>query len=240
MFLFQIFEENDKVYGEFNSLVNPNQELSGYVFDPIEVDLNLQVKAINEINLNEEYMDASVVITMEWRDKNLAWKTGKIDLPDGTVNRRTARQNEPETTAVPVDSSEPVDSSVPVDSSAPEVDSSAPVFVTTTASRPTTTSSTNSTTNSKADEAKRTSTQVNINSIRAEKSQVWIPEIEILNRVNDFSPIDEKQRQLKIVSSGKVRYTRAYRMRAMLSSSLSFYPYDVQVKLTLKTVKMKA
>ena len=75
----------------------------------------------------------------------------------------------------------------------------------------------------------RDTLQVNINSIRADKSQVWIPEIEILNRVNDFSPIDEKQRQLKILSSGKVKYTRAYRMRAMLTSSLSLYPYDVQV-----------
>ena len=76
----------------------------------------------------------------------------------------------------------------------------------------------------------RNTLQVNINSIRADKSQVWIPEIEILNRVNDFSPIDEKQRQLKILSSGKVKYTRAYRMRAMLTSSLSLYPYDVQVR----------
>ena len=193
--------------------MNPNQELSGYVFDPIEVDLNLQVKAINEINLNEEYMDASVVITMEWFDKNLAWQTGKIDQPDdGTADNRSARQSDPETTAAPDDSN-------------------AASLVSTTASTTTTTSGTtsNSTTSNKGGETERASTQVNINSIRADKSQVWIPEIEILNRVNDFSPIDEKQRQLKVVSSGKVRYTRAYRMRAMLSSSLSFYPYDVQV-----------
>ena len=36
------------------------------------------MKSINEINLNEEYMDASVVITMNWNDKQLAWKTGKL------------------------------------------------------------------------------------------------------------------------------------------------------------------
>ena len=45
MELIQIFDEDDKKYGDFNSLVNPNQELSGYVFDPIDVDLMLQVKA---------------------------------------------------------------------------------------------------------------------------------------------------------------------------------------------------
>ena len=37
----------------------------------------LQIKAINEINLNEEYMDASLVITMEWIDNALSWETGK-------------------------------------------------------------------------------------------------------------------------------------------------------------------
>ena len=194
--------------------MNPTQELSGYVFDPIEVDLNLQVKAINEINLNEEYMDASVVITMEWRDRNLAWQTGKIELPgDDTAEGRTARQNDPETTTAP---------SV--------VTTTAITTTTVSITNSTTNSTSNSTTSSKDDGAGGASTQVNINSIRADKSQVWIPEIEILNRVNDFSPIDEKQRQLKVVSSGKVRYNRAYRMRAMLSSSLSFYPYDVQVE----------
>ena len=77
--------------------------------------------------------------------------------------------------------------------------------------------------------------QVNINSIRAEKSQVWIPEIEILNRADDFSHGDEKERPVKITSNGNVRYTRGYRMRAMLKSSISFYPYDVQVsRLTVE------
>ena len=72
---------------------------------------------------------------------------------------------------------------------------------------------------------------ININSIRADKDQVWIPEIEILNRVNDFSPVDEKKRQLKVESNGKIRYSRSYRMRSMMSSSLGHYPYDVQEML---------
>ena len=72
---------------------------------------------------------------------------------------------------------------------------------------------------------------VNINSIRADKSQVWIPEIDILNRVNDFPHGDEKLNQLKIESNGKVIYSRSFRMRSMMSSSLSNYPYDVQEML---------
>ena len=32
-------------------------------------------------------MDASVVITMEWHDKNLEWKTGKIELLDKQKNQ---------------------------------------------------------------------------------------------------------------------------------------------------------
>merc|ERR1712131_534463 len=86
--------------------------------------------------------------------------------------------------------------------------------------------STNASQNSKEETVSQE--RININSIRADKDQVWIPEIEILNRVNDFSPVDEKKRQLKVESNGKVRYSRSYRMRSMMSSSLGHYPYDVQ------------
>ena len=109
-------------------------------------------------------MDAALVITTEWLDRNLAWKTGKTE----TVNEGKVRTN-----------------------------------------------------------------NVKINSIRADKSQVWVPEIEVLNRVNDFSHRDEKQRQVEIKSNGRVRHTRSYRMRSMLSSSLAYYPYDLQVKNNL-------
>ena len=78
---------------------------------------------------------------------------------------------------------------------------------------------------------------VNINSIRADKSQVWIPEIDILNRVNDFPHGDEKLNQLKIESNGKVIYSRSFRMRSMMSSSLSNYPYDVQEMFLSKAKK---
>ena len=127
---------------------------------PIKVDIYFQVKSINEINLNEEYMDVSVVITMEWTDKNLKWETGKVS----TEKKYTPTQYTP----------------------------------------------TQYTYGSKQLHKKNGDDfkVININSIRADKSQVWVPEIEILNRVNDFSSKDEKKRQLKINSDGKVRYTR--------------------------------
>ena len=139
--------------------------------------------------MNEEYIDASLIVTVEWIDKNLAWETGRITIDQASNSDKTS-------------------SEVTSDSKGNSTE-----------------------TKKKPDEVE--TNQVNINSIRAEKNQVWIPEIEILNRVNDFSHIDEKNRPVKITSNGKVRYTRAYRMRAMLSSSISFYPYDVQVRLFL-------
>ena len=203
----KIFEEKPQ-FEPFTGLINPDEERSGYIYDPVEVDVYLQVrpsdfsneqnffnqiKSINEINLNEEYMDASIVITMEWIDKQLSWQTGEISVtpsplttspPQNTTTENNAAQN-----------------------------------------------STDTSQNSKEETVSQE--RININSIRADKDQVWIPEIEILNRVNDFSPVDEKKRQLKVESNGKVRYSRSYRMRSMMSSSFGYYPYDVQEMLLL-------
>ena len=68
-----------------------------------------------------------------------------------------------------------------------------------------------------------------MNSIRADQGKVWIPAVEVLNRIRDCSPGDEKKRQLKIDSSGNVRYVRSFRMRSSMSPSIENYPYDVQV-----------
>ena len=70
-----------------------------------------------------------------------------------------------------------------------------------------------------------------MNSIRADQNQVWIPAVEVLNRIRDFSPGDEKKRQLKIDSGGNVRYVRTFRMRSSMSPSIENYPYDVQVAI---------
>ena len=52
--------------------------MSGYKFTPIQVDTRFQLQTVHEINLNEQYMDASVVITMYWGDSNLQWETSSI------------------------------------------------------------------------------------------------------------------------------------------------------------------
>ena len=136
-------------------------------------------------------MDASIVITMEWIDKQLSWQTGEISVTPSPSNTSPPQNTTTENNAAQ--------------------------------------NSTDTSQNSKEETVSQE--RININSIRADKDQVWIPEIEILNRVNDFSPVDEKKRQLKVESNGKVRYSRSYRMRSMMSSSLGHYPYDVQETL---------
>ena len=156
--------------------------------------------------MNAEYIDASLIITAEWIDKNLVWETGRIKVVQP-----------------------------------PKTESYVTTTTPTTTTMTTTTTAANNENNGTETKKKKPgvhedqTNQVNINSIRAEKSQVWIPEIEILNRADDFPHGDEKERPVKITSNGNVRYTRGYRMRAMLSSSISFYPYDVQVsRLTVE------
>lgn len=50
-----------------------------------------------------------------------------------------------------------------------------------------------------------------------------------MNRIRDFAPGDEKEKQLKITSDGSVRYVRAFRMRSSLSPKINAYPYDIQI-----------
>ena len=50
-----------------------------------------------------------------------------------------------------------------------------------------------------------------------------------MNRIRDFAPGDEKEKQLKITSDGSVRFVRAFRMRSSLSPKINAYPYDIQI-----------
>ena len=144
--LFKLFA--DRGFIALNKLANKAEEMSGFKFVPIPVETVLQLQTVHEINLNAQYMDASIVITMNWNDNNLKWEIGS---------------------------------------------------------------------------------KFNVNSVRADRHQVWVPDIEILNRIRDFAPGDEKERQLKIDSSGNVRFVRSFRIRSSMSPSIGSYPYDVQV-----------
>ena len=70
-----------------------------------------------------------------------------------------------------------------------------------------------------------------IRSIRVDRDKIWVPEIEVINRVYDFSPVDEIKRKLKIDNGGKVTFNRMYRLRTMMSSKIERYPFDLQVAL---------
>ena len=65
--------EKDEFY-PFNRLLVPTLERTGYKFDPVNIDVYLQLKAINEVNLHEEFLDATVFLTFEWTDPKLTWQ----------------------------------------------------------------------------------------------------------------------------------------------------------------------
>lgn len=49
------------------------EERGGYTYNPVAVDTVFQIQSINDINLNGEYMDATVAISMVWTDERLKW-----------------------------------------------------------------------------------------------------------------------------------------------------------------------
>ena len=55
-----------------------------------------------------------------------------------------------------------------------------------------------------------------IRKIRAEKSQVWIPDVEVVNRLHDFSPFDEKASRVHVYYDGRVVNTRLVPSTAVL------------------------
>ena len=148
------------VFGDFYDL----EELPGKRSKPVLVDTVLQIQSINEINLNGEYMDATIALSMRWTDARLSWNSDDF----GGYKK-----------------------------------------------------------------------------IRARKEQVWIPDLNIVNRIHDFSPEDEKtpKRKILIISTatslhefsvqiqngGNVTFTRLYRMRAAFDPKIDQYPYDTQM-----------
>lgn len=54
-------------------MIGTDEPRYGYKFEPVTVDISVQFQAINEINLNEEYFDATIVLHMTWHDSKLAW-----------------------------------------------------------------------------------------------------------------------------------------------------------------------
>ena len=52
-------------------------------FEPIEVDLWVEIQTIHEININRGYMDATISLDMLWHDQRLTWDSdlfGKLGM----------------------------------------------------------------------------------------------------------------------------------------------------------------
>ena len=97
--------------GNFTTVLYITESQLGKKPRPVTVDTMVQIQSINEINLNEEYFDATIALSMRWEDKRLRWQPAAFG---------------------------------------------------------------------------------NVRTIKALREEVWIPELSIVNRVHDFSAIDEK------------------------------------------------
>ena len=97
-------------------------------------------------------MGASIVVTMEWIDKALSWETGKGSTIPGqsAASRRTTDQQPSTTISTTTTTTTATSSASPSDSGTAQ----------------------NNLSQSIATDEK----VININSIRADRSQVWIPE----------------------------------------------------------------
>ena len=110
------------LFGNFYAM----EDLPGKTSKPVSVDTVVQIQSINEINLNGEYMDATIALSMRWTDDRLSWNADYF----GGVKK-----------------------------------------------------------------------------IRALKEQLWIPDLNIVNRIHDFSPEDEKTPKRKIFDYTDHNYT---------------------------------
>ena len=103
----KVFYDLEKYFDVFYEL----DEIKGQASRPVLVDTLLQIQSINKINLNGEFMDVTIALSMKWNDARLQWDPYSYD---------------------------------------------------------------------------------NVKKIRARKSDVWIPDLNVINRIHDFSPVDEK------------------------------------------------
>ena len=48
-------------------------DAAGIVKKPVKIEALLQIQAINDINLNGQYMDATISLSLAWTDPRLQW-----------------------------------------------------------------------------------------------------------------------------------------------------------------------
>ena len=91
-----VFQEDEK-FDQFSRLSHLSVERSGFTYEPIEIQVRLQLKSINAVDLYDEFLDATVFMTLEWIDPNLAWKVKERDLKEksASVPHRNRRSHSP-------------------------------------------------------------------------------------------------------------------------------------------------
>ena len=67
-----------------------------------------------------------------------------------------------------------------------------------------------------------------ISTISVAQHKVWQPDVHIINRAHEFSPIDEYKYKVKIDWEGRVYLTRHFRFKADIDVDISDYPADYQ------------
>ena len=72
-------------------------------------------------------------------------------------------------------------------------------------------------------------TFANVMSIGIDPGHLWTPDIDIVNRLNDFAPSAEKRHMAEVSFDGTVHMTRLFRMRASIGANIKNYPYDTQI-----------
>ena len=68
-----------------------------------------------------------------------------------------------------------------------------------------------------------------IHRIRVAHEQVWIPDLEVMNRIHDFALTEEKLPRVSINNHGRVWLKRYFRMRVRFHPEIENYPYDQQM-----------
>ena len=65
--------------GTYNMEITPILSMD----NPLEIDLWVEIQTIHEININREYLDATISLDMLWYDRRLTWNPdsfGKLGM----------------------------------------------------------------------------------------------------------------------------------------------------------------
>ena len=88
-FVENFYSRDDPMYSAFHYFYD-FEDLTGYSYQPVMIDTIVQIQSINDVNLNGEYMDATIAISMKWKDSRLRWDFNEY----GNVTKIRVRKEE--------------------------------------------------------------------------------------------------------------------------------------------------